>query len=360
MKTSKISDSINIILSYNDKNLTVVVKRFNKLYYAKDKAYQLFYPIKSDIKLKYNNKDLSSLLDQSIGLIFENRGTVKLTVEEKIGTKRQLIRKAKLNSQNDIFNYNNNNSEIKVQEPPITNDRYKSIKTESLPKINDKYMSPLGNRNKKKLPPLKIKTNINLDISSYKLCRECLNNETKYYCRKCDKFICSNCQNKKHNNHLLLEIDITSEKPNIDKYKEEILNKLYFAINSLDNLVSIQNKEINIEEWKRKYNEGVNSLKQIAKEQKEEMEMNKSKKENNKIDINKIIKEEKKLLNNISISTNKDPFQLFNDINKRERLINHNIKKGKNKTNKIEEMFTDIENEIDNILFELEEQINAK
>ena len=363
MKTSTNHDSINIILSYNDKDLTVIVKRFNKLYYIKNKAYQLFYPIKSDIKLKYNNKDLSSLLDQSIGLIFENRGRVKLTIEEKLGTKRPLLRKTKINSQNDIFNCNNYNSEIKVQEPQLTNDRYKSIQTESPPKINNKSISLKTNKTKKKLPPLKIKTSFNMDISTYTLCRECLKTETKFYCRKCNKFICSICKNKKHNNHLLLNnIDIMNEKINIDKYKEEIINILYFAINNFDNLDNIKTKEINIEEWKNKYNEGVIKLVNLSRSQKEEMKLNKSnlKNKNNKNELQKIIKEEKQLLDQINISADKDPFQLFNDINKRERLINYKIKKVKNQNNKIEDMFIDIENEIDYILFELEEQINYK
>ena len=127
----KSSDSITVVLYYNNKNLPIIVKKFNKLYHIKDKSYQLFYPIKTDIKLKYNNKDLSPFLDQSIGLIFENREKVKLQIEPILGSKRQLIRKIKLNSQNNIFN--NMNSEIKIQEPPVTNDRYKSIQTESLP-----------------------------------------------------------------------------------------------------------------------------------------------------------------------------------------------------------------------------------
>ena len=112
------------------------------------------------------------------------------------------------------------------------------------------------------MPPIKLKNKsenkikIKIEISSYKLCRECLTNQTIYYCRICDKFICLNCNNKKHKNHLLLETDINSvEKVNIDKYKEELINNLYLAINNLNNLDNIQLNEINVEEWKKKYNE---------------------------------------------------------------------------------------------------------
>ena len=137
------------------------------------------------------------------------------------------------------------------------------------------------------------------------------------------------------------------------------------AVNNLDNLDNIQMNEINVDEWNKKYIDAINNLTQIAKDQKEELKYNKNNKNNkeNIFDKNQFsnrIKEEKEFINNISISTNKDPFQLFNDINKRERIINQTLKKGKKTTNKIEEEFTDIENEIDNILFELEEQIYYK
>ena len=359
---------MTIILSYNTKNLSVIVKRFKRLEYVKEKAYQLFYPIKSDIKLKYNNRDLSSHLDQSIGLIFENREKVKLEIEQIIGTKRQLIKRIKLNSQKNIFK-DNTESNIEQTPPDITDrsDRYKSIQTESLPKTNLQKVFQSPNI-KKKLPPIKlknkieIKNKIKIDISSYKLCRECLTNQTKYYCRKCDKFICINCNNKNHKNHLLLETDINNEKVNVNKYKEEIINKLCFAINNLDNLDNIETNEINVEEWKKKYNEAINHLTQVAQEQKEEMHNNNNIKNNiNNIDQKEFLKKlekEKDLLNNIKITTRKDPFELFNDINKRERLINQTYKKGKNISNNIEEMFINIENEIDNVLFELEEQIS--
>ena len=374
MKLLKVPDSMTIILSFNNKNLSIIVKRFKQLEYIKEKAYQLFYPIKSDILLKYNNKDLSSFLDQSIGLIFENKGKVKLEIEQIIGTKRPLIKKIKLNSQKNIFNNMNNILELNIpniQDPPDITDRYKSIQAESLPTINLKTLNNSSSI-KKKLPPIKNKNNkikIKIDILSYKLCRECLTNETKYYCRQCNKFICIKCNNKKHTNHLLLESDINNEKRNVDIYKEAIINKLCLVINNLDNIDNIQTNEISMEEWKNKYNEAINNLTQIAQEQKEELKNNKNSNKknnsndndnNNKNEFLKRLKDEKELLNNIVISTGKDPFELFNDINKRERIINQTIKKGRNKMNKIEEMFINIENEIDNVLFELEETINVK
>jgi hypothetical protein len=255
------------------------------------------------------------------------------------------------------------NSETKIQEAPATNDRYKSIQTESLPKKNIKSFSPSNTsmNTKKKLPPIKNKNKTKIDISSYKICRDCLTNDTKYYCRKCNKFICSNCSNKKHKNHNFLDIDISNEKANIDKYKEEIITKLCLAVNNLDNLDNIQSAEVKEDDWNQKFRDAVDNLVRVAQDVKDEIKNNKG----NNIDISNNIKnyqnklkKEVENLKKINISTNKDPFELFNDINRRERIINQIVKGGSNKTNKIEEMFIDIENEIDYVLFELEEQMN--
>ena len=236
------------------------------------------------------------------------------------------------------------------------------IKTESSPKININSFSPSSSNSKKKLPPIKIKNKKSIDITSYKICRDCLTNETNFFCRKCNKFICSNCNNKKHKNHIKIDIDINIEETNVTKYKEEIINKLCLAMNNLNSLDNIETNEIKENEWEIKYKDAINNLAQIAQEQKEEIKNNtknnKSKDEHeNKKEFMKRINEEKNIINKIEISTKKDPFQLFNDLNKRERIINQTLKKGRNNTNKIEEMFINIENEIDNILFDLEEQI---
>ena len=117
MKNITIPDTITVILNYNDKNVSINVKRFKKLSYIKEKIYHLFYPIKSDIKIKYNNKDLSCFLEQSIGLIFENRTRIRLLVEQIYGSKKQLIKKFKLNSQKNLFS---GKSEQSIISSPIT------------------------------------------------------------------------------------------------------------------------------------------------------------------------------------------------------------------------------------------------
>ena len=357
MKLKNIPESITFTLSYSNKNLSVIVKRFKKLRYLKDKAYQLFYPIKSDVKLKYNNKDLTSLLDQSVGLIFENKGKVKLGIEPIIGTKRPINKRSQLNSKKNLLGENEEEEDSK----------YKALQTEAL--NNNFNSSSALNSGRQKLPPIKNKNKNsakNFDITSYKICRECLSNDTNYYCRNCDIFLCPKCFNKKHKKHQYLETDINDEKSNVDKYKEEINNSLFSTFNNLDNLSNVVKNDVNFEEWKKKYYDSVNKLTQIANYQKEEIKNNDNKEDNSgdsndgKMEYQNNLDKEKEILNNIDISTDKDPFQLFKDINKEERLINQTLKKGKNKSNQIEEMFVSIENEIDNILFDLEEQLSVK
>ena len=381
MKNITIPDTITVILNYNDKNVSINVKRFKKLSYIKEKIYHLFYPIKSDIKIKYNNKDLSCFLEQSIGLIFENRTRIRLLVEQIYGSKKQLIKKVKLNSQKNLFS---GKSEQSIISSPITNNRYKSIKVDSLKKNNLNYNSISPISIKKKLPPIKNKnllsykllnnnedkknkTKTRIWFSSYKTCRECFEKDTKYYCRKCGEFICNRCFIKKHKKHLKLEININdNEYTIVDNYKNEIANKFNIAIDNLNNIENVIKNEINVDEWQQKYNEAVNNLTKIAEEKNEEIKNNenndkhKNTNKNKRNEFQKKIEEEIEALNNITISVTKDPFALFIDINKRERIIDKTIKRGKSEINNIEEMFFDIENEIDNVLFDLEEQISHK
>jgi hypothetical protein len=312
MRTEKIPDSINVVLNYNNKNLSLIVKRFKKLEIIKEKAYQLFYPIKSDIKIKYNNKDLSSFLDQSIGLIFQNRTKVKLDIDPIIGTKKKPTKTNKIMTNKNLSNLSALSIlQVQPAQVPILisnlNDRYKSINTEKVHinnnNIINKYNHKKNNNNKSisptsssltKLPPIKTRNksknkisckdlNINMterkknesqlydNITSYLICRECLINETKYYCRKYNTFICVNCNNKRHKKHKLLEIDNSNEKINIDKYKEELNNKLYYAMDNLDNLDYIQSTEVKEDKWSQKFREGVDNLVRVAQDVKDEI-----------------------------------------------------------------------------------------
>lgn len=355
MKSKKISDIVTITLNYNNKDLTFDIKRFNKLSKVKEKAFQLFYPIKSDIILKYNNKDLYDLLEQSIGLIFENKKKLKFKIEPQIGTQR-LIKKLINRSNNNIFY---RNQEISKQ--TLSAEKYNSLNTEATNRI--KY--------NRKLPPIKNNITSNyfdnkfeINIFTYKICKNCMRKKTNNFCRKCDAFICSNCSYKRHKNHLIFGINLDDEDINIDNYKNELMNNYSSTINDLDNLETIKKKELKEDEWKAKYNKAINTLAQIVQKNlskfKEEENNEEENKENDNEEFKKNLKKEKNNINNIVISINKDPFKLFKEINEKEKLVQKMIKKNNKENNKIDEIFDQIENEIDDIIYNLEEDIFSK
>ena len=352
LKSKKISDMVTITLNYNNKDLSFTIKRFNKLSKVKEKAFQLFYPIKSDIILKYNNKDLSDLLEQSIGLIFENKTKLKIKIEPQIGTQR-LIKKLINKSNINIFY---RNQEISKQ--ALSAEKYNSLNTETTNRI--KY--------NRKLPPIKNNITSNyfdnkyeINIFTYKICKDCMRKKSNTFCRKCNAFICSNCSNKRHKSHLILGINHDDESINIENYKNEIMNTFSSTINDLNNLETIEKEELNEDEWKTKYNKVINTLVQIVQKNLDKFkEDENNEEENNSKEFKTILKEEKNNINNIVISINKDPFKLFKEINEKEKSVLKMIKKNNKENNKIDEMFDKIENEFDDIIYNLEEDIFSK
>ena len=354
-KNKKISDLIQITLIYNNKEASFFIKNFTKLKKVKEKAYQLFFPINTDIKLKYNNRDFSYFLDQSIGLLFENKEKIKFKIEPILGT-RKLIKNNKLNSSKNIYS-----SIAEISKQPLSADRYHSIQTESVNKIKYKVKLPSIKNN---YSEIYLANEFKLGILSYKNCKDCLRNNSNYYCRNCDSFVCSNCSNKIHKNHLTFEISLDNEKINIEKYKTELLKKFSSSINNLNILDNVSKKEISVEDWKLKYNKAINNLTQKAFKQFEKnkniQKIEENKEDDNNKELKKKIKEEKNNINKIVISVNKDPFKLFKEINDKEKSVRQLIKQANKENNSIDDMFFIIDNEIDNIIYDLEEKIFSK
>ena len=354
MKIKKASDLVKITLSYNNKDISISINNFTKLNKVKEKAYQLFYPIKSDIALKFNNKDLSCFLDQSIGLLFENKSKIKLKIEPIIGTYRPIkkIKKIKINLTKNKLDVN---SEISKQQ--LSAERYFSLKTESKNKKIYKGKLPLIKNNKSQFD---LANELQLDILNFKNCKNCIKNKTNYFCRNCNAFICSYCLNKKHKNHSLLEIDLEDEKLNFEKYRNELINNFNSAINNLDNLDNVKKAEISADDWRYKYNRAINKLYNLSKIKLEKIKKcnnNENNKENNYNDFKNKFMEEKNNINSIAISIKEDPFKLFKEINEKEKLVKEIIKQKNKENNEIDDMFNKIENEIDNIIYDLEIQI---
>jgi len=135
---------IKIMLNYNNGNYTINILKFEKLIAIKKKAYQLFFPIKSDIDIKYNNKSMSSNLDESLGLIFKDKKAVKLDIVAIPGRKKSLKIKPKKKNENKIEGEGQNNLQ---KNKNITQNLIKEISTNTSNDLKNKSVGKLKNQN---------------------------------------------------------------------------------------------------------------------------------------------------------------------------------------------------------------------
>ena len=408
-------DVIKVVLSYKDEIRTIELPKYAKLKQIKKKAYELFYPIKTEIDIKYNNKTLSSLLEQSLGNIMGNKSFVRLYIIPLPGVTRSLkikpIKNKKLsplkidNPSHQKNTIDNKDSLLtpRIIKNPITiktinktkqNELRKSydsekiknekIKTEENIKQNIYKTEPktinyedlhLKKTGKKKLPPIKTdnqeKKN---DAIGDNKCSKCLKNIISEYCKNCNSFLCLNCTNNYHfkEGHKFIEID-DNEKINISKYKVEINKNLYDSLNYFNNTtIDTENDNIDIEKSKINYETLIKNLGQACEklidnlnEEEEEEDFNDEEiKKEFKIKINKINDELKN--ENFEEKVKENGISVFKELFNRDKNINKLIKDYKcdNSSdlavNKLQNYFKDIENEIDGILFDLEAQIDIE
>ena len=77
-----LKESIQLILNYNDHSIVIKQKKYKTLEDIKEKAYELFYPIKKKINIYSNNKNLESFVSQPIGYIFPGQSFANLKIVE--------------------------------------------------------------------------------------------------------------------------------------------------------------------------------------------------------------------------------------------------------------------------------------
>ena len=226
----------------------------------------------------------------------------------------------------------------------------------------------MNKNGRKKLPPIKKQKSEKIDFNN---CIECIKNITSEYCRKCNKFLCLNCANKNHSKeeHKLIEID-NNEKINIYRYKEELNKELYDSLKSFDFINIDESIDINkdIEKYRKNFNGIIKSLVDVANGIKENLNEENHKefyKEENKEIIKKRLNNIKDEINNELKEYNENKgIDIFRDLKEKDRTINKLIKEYKCETyaefinNKIQNLFLDIENEFDDVIFQLEENIN--
>ena len=402
------SGLVNVILSYNGKENHITVNKYKQLNYIKNKIYQ-FYQIGSDIYIKYKNIDYSAFLEEKIGFLFLNKSVIKLVITPKKeninklnnNQKQKNLSNVKINVNNENTNnetlvnnrYENSESNInnskyskygKFKLPPITKN-LSSMTDENISSINDsnsptklKSLNYSSNATTtKKIKPYNFYDINNIlknvyklkDICSFKNCVECLKKQSVYYCRSCNKFICEACKNKNHNTnirkintkknkiknieHLLLKINYDNINETILNYKNLLIKKFIKPYNywefTKDELNDIQEQKWK-NEFDMKINDLINKTTDIKEEKIDGLNYNIKKDEINNI---------KKYINEYNCSSKENPYKLFKELSEKDKILNNMIKTDNKNISmvKIYNMFDEIENEIDKVLFDLEEKI---
>ena len=329
-----LKESIHLILNYHGRSLIVEFKKYKTLVHVKQKVFDLFYPVKNNINIYLNNKNLEPLVNQPIGYIFSGQSLVNLKVVDEgvINTPYKLINRYQdsFYTTNDLMsmskrNFNFINKASKTNTSSITNKLSKSNSEKknkgkdkknimlnqnnlfSLKKELTKNYNITSNRNinnnkklvksgsmdnfnnkkyqigKAKLPPIiqnnnkKNNKNNNNNII-YNKCNDCYINKISIYCRLCDKFLCNNCALNKKSYHIKHKDDFItliqdSNNANIKQYKKIINNILKDALSSFDNIGKNKNKGDNEQEENENENKEVDN-ENDEKSNKEEFDYN--------------------------------------------------------------------------------------
>jgi len=310
------NQKIKIILSYYHNKQTIMVPIYKTLSYVRDKVFNIFYPISGEIILVYNGMNLNDSFEKQLGLIFPDQSTVKINI---IKSKKNNL----INSQSSIY------------------------------KIYGK----------KKLPPITIKSRTKSPkVKSNKiLCYECFKEPSFIFCRECNKFLCNNCFEVNHFNHIKLDL-LDDEKLNLIVYKDKMLKELKESSVNFEKIENLKNKEIDVEKWGTIFTEKIDNIKNVTLKIQDSLsnKIYKSQKINVGNNIDDVYYLAKHKLDNINDNNIKDPLDLFLEINKSEReikrLFHDSIllnKKDSLKT-RIEKIYSRIEDEIERILQEIE------
>ena len=207
-------ESIHLILNYHGRSVIVKLKKYKTLVHVKQKVFDLFYPVKHNINIYSNNKNLEPLVNQPIGYIFSGQSLVNLNVldEGVIDTPYKLINRYQdtFYTTIDLISYSRRN----------LNFQKKANKTNStsLSKINTKRNS-------------KIKMNMLNKNNLFKLKSELME----------DNNISNIIKNKNNNNN-----NKSNSKNNSKSNKKIVNNKKMFNSSSVDNLKSKKYQNIKI------------------------------------------------------------------------------------------------------------------
>ena len=72
-----LKESIHLILNYHGRSVIVELRKYKTLVHVKQKVFDLFFPVKNNINIYLNNKNLEPLVNQPIGYIFSGQSFSK-------------------------------------------------------------------------------------------------------------------------------------------------------------------------------------------------------------------------------------------------------------------------------------------
>ena len=208
-----LKDSIHLILNYHGRSIVIELKRYKTLVHIKEKVFDFFYPVKNNIHIYSNNKNLESVINQPIGNIFSGKSIVSLKIvdEENTQTPFKLV-----NRYEDTF-YRKNN---------LVSNYSKRYNYENLSKSNSNSISKENNKISK---TSKISTKGNVNIPLFK--------NSKLFLLKSEA---NNNYDNKYNKI------ITQKKLNNNRSMDNIMNKKYLTRRIKLPPIQAKNKNTNI------------------------------------------------------------------------------------------------------------------
>ena len=409
----KYGERINYFETYKYKNLNILVEKAYKYFYPLNGEIELFWNNKNlteyldkpiglvfnnqkKVKIivaksqfEYYNNNLDTINHKNIKNKIKNRMGMNFLFEKNNSTTNLNISKKFMKSY-DILNHsskiNNNNNNINVNKS-----------SNNVLNNNNNYNSFINMKSnftgKKKLPPIKnINNNNNNNNNNFSsnfneininekninnnnnniLCYICHKNPIVFYCRNDNIFLCNFCYNEKSNhiNHKVFYIT-NDIKKNINNYKEEMIRDLKETEFLYKNLHLLKDKEINIKNWEKTFENILENIKNVSEKLNKKISLNDEFKinnieNNNNSNINtnsfeNVDEEYERIRNdldniNCDDKNNNNPVEIFNRINNNEKQIEnlfYNSKKYNKKKEikeKIEKIYYDINNEIDNVI----------
>ena len=204
-----LKDNIHLILNYHGRSIVVELKKYKTLVHIKEKVFDFFYPVKNNIHIYSNNKNLETLINQPIGNIFSGKSIVSLKIidEENTQTPFKLV-----NRYEDTF-YRKNN---------LVSNYSKRYNYENLSKSNS-----ISKENNKISKTSKISLKGNSNISLFK--------KSKLFLLK------SEVNNDNNSNKV-----ITQKKLNNNCSMDNIMNKKYLTRRIKLPPIQAKNKNTNI------------------------------------------------------------------------------------------------------------------